>query len=40
MPYIPEEHKKYPVLPFSREHGGEAFQYHNWLEEELVRRVG
>ena len=40
MAYIPEEHKQYPVLQFSREHGGEAFQYHKWPEEELVQRVG
>ena len=40
MPYIPKEHEKYPVLPFSREHGGEAFQYHNWPEKELVHLVG
>ena len=28
MPYIPEEHQKYPVLPYCREHGGEVFQNH------------
>ena len=40
MPYIPEEHKQYPVLPYCREHGGEVFQYYNWPEEELEKRVG
>ncbi len=40
MPYIPEKHKKYPVLPYSREHGGEVFQYHNWPYEELEELVG
>lgn len=40
MPYIPEEHKKYPVLPYSRERGGEVFQYHSWPEEQLVELVG
>ena len=40
MPYIPEEHKKYPVLPYSREHGGEVFQYYSWPEEKLIQQVG
>lgn len=40
MPYIPEEHKKYPVLPYSREHGGEVFQYHEWPERELLELIG
>ena len=40
MPYIPEEHEKYPVLPYSRERGGEVFQYHSWPEEQLVELVG
>ena len=40
MPYIPEEHKQYPVLPYSREHGGEVFQYHNWPEEQMIELVG
>ena len=40
MPYIPEEHKQYPVLPYSREHGGEVFQYHNWPRKELEELVG
>ena len=40
MPYIPEEHKQYPVLPYCREHGGEVFQYHNLPEKELESLVG
>lgn len=40
MPYIPEEHKQYPVLRFSREHGGEVFQYHDWPDEKLNELVG
>ena len=27
MPYIPPEHEKYDLLPFSRTHGGEVFEY-------------
>lgn len=27
MPYIPKEHKKYDLLPFCRENGGEVFSY-------------
>lgn len=26
-PYIPESHKQYDLLPYSREHGGEVFSY-------------
>jgi hypothetical protein len=26
-PYIPEDHKKYNLLPHKREHGGEVFSY-------------
>lgn len=26
-PYIPEGHRKYDLLPFRREHGGEVFSY-------------
>ena len=40
MPYIPEEHKKYPVFLYSREHGGEVFQYHSWPYEELDELIG
>lgn len=40
MPYIPEEHKQYSVLPYCREHGGEVFQYHNWPEQQLMELVG
>ena len=27
MPYIPEKHKKYNLLPFCRKRGGEVFEY-------------
>lgn len=27
MPYIPKEHEKYDLLPFSRKRGGEVFEY-------------
>lgn len=40
MAYIPDEHKQYPVLPYSRENGGEVFQYNKWPAEELVDLVG
>ncbi len=35
MPYIPEEHKKYNVLPYSVEHGGEVFCYPSELVDEI-----
>ena len=34
MPYIPKEHKKYDLLPFCREHGGEVFSYSSTFEIE------
>ena len=40
MAYIPEEHKQYPVLPYSRENGGEVFQYHSWPHQKLVELIG
>jgi len=40
MAYIPAEHEQYPVLPYSRENGGEVFQYNKWPAEELVDLVG
>lgn len=40
MPYIPEQHKQYPVLPYSREHGGEVFEYPSWPEDEIEKLVG
>ena len=40
MAYIPDEHKQYPVLPYSREHGGEVFQYHAWPDQKLIELVG
>ena len=27
MPYIPEQHKKYNLLPYCRKDGGEVFDY-------------
>lgn len=35
MPYIPEEHKKYNMLPFSVENGGEVFSYPSELVDEI-----
>lgn len=35
MPYIPDEHKKYNVLPLSVEHGGEVFCYPDELMDEI-----
>ncbi|MBQ1434650.1 MAG: hypothetical protein IIZ19_01975 [Clostridia bacterium] len=40
MPYIPEEHKKYPVLPNSRKRGGEVFQYNDFPEDKFLALVG
>ncbi len=40
MAYIPKEHKQYPVLPYSREHGGEVFQYHAWPYQKFIELVG
>ena len=40
MAYIPEEHRQYPVLPYSRKHGGEVFQYLNWPEKRFSELVG
>lgn len=31
MPYIPQEHRKYDLLPWRRKHGGEVFEYHSSL---------
>lgn len=31
MAYIPEQHKKYQLLPYCREHGGEVFEYPSGL---------
>ena len=39
MAYIPDEHKQYPVLPYSRKNGGEVFQYNGWPAQELVDLV-
>ena len=35
MPYIPEEHKKFGVLPYCVEHGGEVFCYPSELIDEI-----
>ena len=35
MPYIPNEHKKYNMLPLSVEHGGEVFCYPDELVYEI-----
>lgn len=35
MPYIPEEHKKFNVLPYCTEHGGEVFDYPSKLVDKL-----
>ena len=43
MPYIPEKHKKYNLLPYGREHGGEVFEYpSDFLDEvdEILRLSG
>lgn len=40
MAYIPEEHKQYPVLPYSRENGGEVFQYYSWPDHVLMELIG
>jgi hypothetical protein len=40
MPYIPKIHMQYPVLPHSREHGGEVFQYDPKLNRKLEELVG
>lgn len=31
MPYIPEQHEKYKLLPYCCEHGGEVFEYPSGL---------
>ncbi|MBR4880584.1 MAG: hypothetical protein IKU19_01540 [Clostridia bacterium] len=39
MPYIPEQHKKYDLLPLCREHGGEVFDYPSkelYIAEKLL----
>lgn len=35
MAYIPLEHRKYKLLPMSREHGGEVFSYPSKLLDDL-----
>lgn len=36
MTYIPEKYKKYDVLPYCREHGGEAFSYPSALLDRIT----
>ncbi len=33
MPYLPKEHEAYDLLPFCREHGGEVFDYPDFLRD-------
>lgn len=40
MPYIPESHKKYDLLPRSQEYGGEVFEYPSELLNRLEERIG
>ena len=35
MPYIPEKHRKYDLLPFCRENGGEVFDYPDSLLDDV-----
>lgn len=39
MPYIPPEHEKYDLLPFSRTHGGEVFEYPSRLLRKLEEYI-
>lgn len=36
MPYIPEAHLQYDLLPWSRKHGGEVFSYPGRLLEQIT----
>ncbi len=40
MPYIPKEHEKYDLLPFSRENGGEVFAYPSDLVYKVEELLG
>ncbi|MCI8361148.1 MAG: hypothetical protein HFE86_07420 [Clostridiales bacterium] len=40
MPYIPKEHKKYNLLPYCREKGGEVFAYPAGPLYEAERLIG
>ena len=40
MPYIPEEHKQYNLLPYCCEHGGEVFDYPSELIYEAEKLLG
>lgn len=35
MPYIPEQHKKYHLLPMCQKNGGEVFEYPSALLAQL-----
>lgn len=40
LPYIPESHIKYDLLPFCRKHGGEVFDYPSGLTNEVENLLG
>ena len=40
MPYIPEKHKKYDVLPHCRKRGGEVFEYPSKLLFQIEEIMG
>ncbi len=40
MPYIPKEHRNYPVLLRCRAQGGEVFQYDSELMRQICERIG
>ena len=40
MPYIPEEHKKFDVMPWKRKRGGEAFAYPSELLYQIEKIIG
>lgn len=41
MPYVPNKHERYDLLPWSRANGGECFSYPSELDEldEEIRRA-
>lgn len=40
MAYIPERHKKYKLLPYCEEHGGEVFEYNGSLIDKIADLIG
>ena len=40
MAYIPKEHEKYNLLPFSQKNGGEVFEYPSELIKEAEELIG